>query len=242
MSREKLLATTFVDLADTLVTEFDAVDFLHTLAERTVDLLDADAAALILTDQRGHLQVVASTTHQARVLELLALQNSEGPCLDCFNTGEPVTNVDLHEVEAPWPRFRAAATEAGYRTTHVLPMRLRSEVIGALSLFCTTQSTLSADDRAIGQALADVATIGLLHERTVRQQELLAEQLQTALNSRVLIEQAKGALAERTGIEVDDAFAVMRNYSRQTRRPITNVALSVIDGSIDVAHLLQAER
>lgn len=242
MSREQLLATTFVELADTLVTEFDALDFLHTLVERTVELLEADAVGLIMDDQRGQLQVLATTTHEARVLELFALQNSEGPCLDCFNAGEAVANVDLEEAEARWPRFQVAATEAGYRSAHALPMRLRSQVIGAVSLFCVNQSSLSDDDLAIGQALADVATIGLLHERSVRQGELLAEQLQTALNSRVLIEQAKGALAERTGIEVEDAFAVMRNHSRQIRQPLTNVAASVIDGSIDVTHLLQGER
>ena len=237
MSREQLLSSVFVELADTLVTEFDALDLLHILTDRSVELLHADAAGLILGDQRGHLQVVASTSHTARLLELFELQNSEGPCLDCFTTGKPVVNLELADAKDRWPKFVAASTEAGYQSTHALPLRLRDHVIGAMNLFCVGKSTLSQDDIAVGQALADVATIGLLQERAVRQQELLAEQLQTALNSRILIEQAKGALAERAGVNVDEAFDVMRAFSRQERKPLTRVALAVIDGSITVAEL-----
>ena len=237
MSREQLLSRVFVELADTLVTEFDALDLLHILTDRSVELLHADAAGLILGDQRGHLQVVASTSHTARLLELFELQNSEGPCLDCFTTGQPVVNVDLLEAKERWPSFMIASTEAGYQSTHALPLRLRDHVIGAMNLFCLEKSTLSEDDIALGQALADVATIGLLQERAVRQQELLAEQLQTALNSRILIEQAKGALAERAGMDVDEAFDVMRAFSRKARRPLTGVALAVVNGSMTVREL-----
>lgn len=237
MTREQLLATTFVELADTLVAEFDALDFLHTLAERSVQMLSADAAGLILSDHRGNLQVLASTTHQARVIELLALQNSEGPCLDCYHSGQPVVNVGPEEAARRWPHFTASAAEVGYRSSHAVPMRLRDHIIGAVSLFCVEQTSLSENDVAIGQALADVATIGLVHERTIRQQEVLAEQLQTALNSRIIVEQAKGSLAERAGIEVDDAFAVMRDYSRRTRQPLSVVARSVINGSLAASEL-----
>src|SRR6185503_17833539 len=142
--------------------------------ERSVELLSADAAGLILADQHGQLQLMASTTEEARILELFVLQNSEGPCLDCYATGQPVVNIDLHEVEARWPLFRAATIEAGYRSTHALPMRLRGQMIGVLNLFCVQQVTLTEDELALGQALCDVATIGLLQERAMRQGEILA--------------------------------------------------------------------
>lgn len=235
MSREQRLAGVFVELADTLVADFDVIDFLHTLTERSVELLHADAAGLILVDLRGQLQVLASTTDQARVLELFELQNSEGPCLDCFRAGQPVVNVDLAEVEARWPRFQAATTAAGFRSVHALPLRLRGQVIGAMNLFCRNRSSLSDDDISVGQALTDVATIGLLQERTVRHSEIVAEQLQAALNSRILIEQAKGVLAERTGADVDQAFALLRAYARNNGTQLSAVAAAVISGSVTIA-------
>jgi GAF domain-containing protein len=179
--------------------------------------------------------VLASTTDQARVLELLELQDSGGPCLDCFTTGEPVVNIDLAEVQARWPRFQAATSAAGFRSVHALPLRLRGQVIGAMNLFCRDQSNLSDDDIAVGQALSDVATIGLLQERTVRHGEIVAEQLQGALNSRILIEQAKGVLAERAGIGVDEAFAVLRAYARRNGRHLSAVAAAVIEGPLDLS-------
>ncbi len=235
MSREQRLAGVFVELADTLVADFDVIEFLHTLTERSVELLQADAAGLILVDLHGQLQVLASTTDQARVLELFELQNSEGPCLDCFQTGQPVVNVDLAEVEARWPSFEAATTAAGFRSVHALPLRLRGQVIGAMNLFCQDRSRLSDDDVSVGQALADVATIGLLQERTVRHGEIVAEQLQAALNSRILIEQAKGVLAERSGVGVDEAFALLRAYARSNGSQLSAVAAAVISGSVTVA-------
>jgi GAF domain-containing protein len=235
MSREQRLAGVFVELADTLVADFDVIDFLHMLTERSVELLQADAAGLILVDSQGQLHVLASTTEQARVLELFELQASEGPCLDCFVTGQPVVNIDLAEVEARWPQFQAATIAAGFRSVHALPLRLRGQVIGAMNLFCRHQSSLSDDDIAVGQALSDVATIGLLQERTVRHGEIVAEQLQGALNSRILIEQAKGVLAERAGIGVDAAFAMLRAYARRNGRKLSAVAAAVIDGSLDAA-------
>jgi len=237
MTREKLLSRVFVELADALVAEFDALDLLHTLTERSVELLHADAAGIILADQRGHLQVVASTSQQARLLEIFELQSSEGPCLDCFNTGQPMVNIDLDEVVARWPKFTAAASTAGYRATHALPLRLRDQVIGAMNLVCIEPATLSEDDIHLGQALADIATIGLLQARAVSQQELLAEQLQSALNSRILLEQAKGALSERARVDVDEAFDMMRTYSRQTRRRLVEVATAVIVGTLTIEEL-----
>lgn len=240
MSREQVLARTFVDLADTLVDEFDAIDLLHTLTERSVNLLGADAASLILGDQRGDLQVAASTTPEAHMLDLFQVHTSEGPCFDCYNSGRPMVNIDLSEAADRWPRFRAASAEAGYRSTHSIPLRLRDQIIGALNLFCVDRSELDDDDVALGQALADVATIGLLQERVIRRQELLSEQLQTALNSRVLIEQAKGVLSERATLGVEDAFRLMREYSRRTRRPLSDIASDVVNGSIEPAQLTTA--
>lgn len=232
MTTEQRIARVFVELADTLVDEFDALDFLHILTERSIELLGAEAAGVILSDQHGRLQVVASTSDRSQDLELFELQSAEGPCLDCFNTGRMVANVDLASAETRWPQFTAASLEAGYRSVHALPLRLRDHVIGAMNLFCVDQSTLSADDLALGQALADVAAIGLLQERAIRESELIAEQLQTALNTRVLIEQAKGVLLARAGISIDEAFHLMRNHSRRHNRLLSEVALAVINGSI----------
>lgn len=241
MSREQQLTHAFVELADTLVDEFDALDFMHTLTERAVLLLDADAAGLIISDQRGALQVVASTSHEARVLEVFQVQNEEGgPCVECCRTGDPLVNLDVDEVADRWPQFRQACLTAGFGSSHALPMRLREQTIGALNLYCVERSVLSPDDVSLGQALADIATIGLMQERVIRQQEILSEQLQTALNSRVLIEQAKGALAERVGIDVDEAFNRLRAHARRTSQPLTRVAGGILDGTLD-AHLLVRE-
>ena len=232
MNTERRITQVFVELADTLVDEFDALDFLHTLTERSVELLNADAAGVILSDQHGRLQVAASTSNQAQVLELFGLQSAEGPCLDCLNTGLMIANVDLAQAETRWPRFTEASLRAGYRSTHAIPLRLRDHVIGAMNLFCLNQSTLREEDLALAQALADVAAIGLLQERAVRESQLIAEQLQTALNSRVIIEQAKGVLLARSGISIDDAFQLMRAHSRRNNQRLSDVAIAVINGSL----------
>ncbi len=237
MKTEQRLAEIFVELADTLVAEFDALDFLGTLTERSVELLHADAAGVILSDQHGRLQVVASTSNRAQDLELFELQSEEGPCLDCFNNGHVVANVDLVEAQARWPRFSAASLELGYQSTHAVPLRLRDQVIGAMNLFCTDQRELSRDDLALAQALADVATIGLLQERAVREADLLAEQLQTALNSRVLIEQAKGVMMAKSSVDVDEAFRMMRDHSRKNQLALRDVAASILDGTLSPEHM-----
>jgi GAF domain-containing protein len=233
MNRQTRLAEVFVELADTLVEQFDVIEFLQMLAERSVELLEADASGLMLADERGSLQLVASTTEKMRVLELFELQLQEGPCYDCWTTGQPVTNVALAAALDRWPRFTVAAIEAGYGSTHALPMRLRGRVIGALNLFHTAEQPMLADDLALGQAMADVATIGLLHERTLQVQTTLSEQLQTALHSRVLIEQAKGVLSARAGVGIDAAFLQMRGHARRNGVLLTEVAQAVVDGRID---------
>jgi GAF domain-containing protein len=232
MKTEQRLTQIFVELADTLVDEFDALDFLHTLTERSVELLKVDSAGVILSDQHGHLQVIASTSSRAQDLELFELQSDEGPCLDCFNSGQVVANIEASAAAERWPQFSAAFTQAGYQSAHAVPLRLRSQVIGAMNLFCTDRTTLDADDLALAQALADVATIGLLQERAIHESDLIAEQLQTALNSRILIEQAKGVLHGLTSVTVDEAFRLMREHSRRHQAPLRDVATQVIEGRI----------
>jgi ANTAR domain/GAF domain len=233
-NREQLLASTFVELADTLVADFDVVDFLHGLADRCVRLLGVDAAGLMLTDQRGSLRVVASSSEQARLVELFQLQHDQGPCLECFQTGLPVSEADLAAAGPRWPAFAPAALGAGFAAVQALPMRLRDDVIGAMNLFMKTPGQLDETGLRVGQALADVATIGLLQERNFRHQEVLAEQLQGALNSRVAIEQAKGMLAERLHLDMERAFELLRGQARAQNRRLAALAVAVADGSEDV--------
>ena len=242
MARERRLAQVFVELADTLVEEFDVVDFLQTLTERCVELVDTDAAGLMLDDQRGTLQVVAYTDESARLLELFELQKEEGPCLDCFATGRVIPNIDLAASADRWPVFTAAARDLGFATCHAVPLRLRRQVIGALNLFTVGTDRLSDDQLAVAQGLADIATIGLLHERTVHDQFVLSEQLQTALHSRILIEQAKGVMSARAGVSVEEAFRLMRTHARRTGNNLTAVADGVVGGSIDMGQLLPSPR
>jgi transcriptional regulator with GAF, ATPase, and Fis domain len=242
VGREQRLVHVFVELADTLVEEFDVVDFLQTLTERCVELVDADAAGLMLDDQRGTLQPVAYTDESARLLELFELQRGEGPCLDCFATGQRIVDIDLTAATDRWPVFAEAARGLGFVTCHALPLRLRSQVIGALNLFSARPDTLSADHLAVAQGLADIATIGLLHERAARDQVAVSEQLQTALQSRILIEQAKGVLSARAGTSVEGAFRLMRAHARRTGNLLTTVAEGVVSGAIDAGQLQPAPR
>ncbi len=227
----QLLADTFVELTDTMVADFDVIDFLHVLTDRSVELLDVSAAGLLLADPRGELRVLAASSEAARVLELFQLQNDQGPCLDCFRGGLPVAAADLGAEAHRWPRFAAAAEAAGFAAVQALPMRLRDQVIGALNLFRAEPGAFDAADVRIGQALADVATISLLHERGVRQSDTLNEQLQAALNSRVIIEQAKGKLAERLGLDMQQAFSLLRDYARDRNRRLAEVALGFVEGT-----------
>jgi GAF domain-containing protein len=227
----ELLSDTFVDLPDTLVTGFDVIDFLHLLTDRSTRLLDASAAGVVLADPRGQMRVAAASSEAAGLVELFQIQNDQGPCLDCFRTAAPVTAADLTSPGQPWPRFAAAATAAGFRAVEALPMRLRDEVIGALNLFGTVPGAFTPATLRVAQALADVATIGLLQERSLRRSETLAEQLQSALNSRVIIEQAKGKLAERNGVDMDQAFRLLRDHARQTNLRLTDVARDFVDST-----------
>lgn len=234
---DRRVAQTFVELADTLVLGFDTIDFLHTLTERCVELLEVDAAGILLVDQRGALNLVAASTEQARLLELFQLQDEEGPCLDCFATGAPVACADLNEEPQRWPRFAAVAREQGFAAVHAVPMRLREQVIGALNLFRTSAGDIPAEATALAQSLANVATISILQVRALRHSEMVAEQLQTALNSRIVIEQAKGILTERLQIGIAEAFSLMRRYARDNNEFLSDVAQQVIARSSAVAGL-----
>ncbi len=231
------LAQTFVELADTLVAGYDLMEFLQMLTDRCVELLEVDAAGLLLTDSRGALRLVAASTEHARVVELFQIQNDEGPCLDCYRSGQPVIVSDIRSggTAARWPRFAAAMQEMGYAGVHAIPMRLRDQVIGTLNLFRTKPDGLDPAVVVAATALVDVATIGILQERAVRQQEVMAGQLQLALNSRVLIEQAKGILAERLQVTPDEAFVLLRRYARDHNLPLTGLAGDVIRGTAPIA-------
>jgi transcriptional regulator with GAF, ATPase, and Fis domain len=226
----QLLSETFVELTDTMVADFDVIDFLHVLTSRSAQLLDVSAAGLLLAGPRGELRVVAASSEAARLLELFQLQSDEGPCLDCFRSGRPVTATGLG-ADQRWPRFAAAAGEAGFTAVQALPMRLREQVIGALNLFRAAPGPFDPASVRIGQALADVATIGLLHERSMRRSDILNEQLQTALNSRVVIEQAKGKLAERLGVDMNQAFTLLRDQARNRNQRLSDLARHFVDGT-----------
>jgi transcriptional regulator with GAF, ATPase, and Fis domain len=237
-TRERALAEAFVSLADTLVAGYDVIELLARLSSDCVALLPVDAAGLLLSDQRGALQVVSSSTEQAHLMDLFQVQAQEGPCLDCFRSSRRITAPDLSR-EGRWPQFTVRAQQAGYGAVHALPLRLRSETIGALNLFSSRPVALSLEDLRIGQALADVATIGILQERAIRHRDVLAEQLQAALNSRVIIEQAKGILAERCRVDLSEAFALLRSHARATGRRLSDLARDVATGTTTVDALLR---
>jgi transcriptional regulator with GAF, ATPase, and Fis domain len=228
---QQLLAKTFVELADNLVADFDLIDFLCLLTDRCVGILDASAAGVLLADQDGKLRLMAASDEQVRLLELFQLQNDEGPCLECFRTNTPVVVHDLTREIDRWPRFVTAAHRSGFGAVQALPMRLRAETVGALNLFRAAPGPFDPAATLIAQALADVATISLLQQRTTQRSTMLNEQLQTALNSRVLIEQAKGKLAERQGIGMEQSFRALRGYARAHNRRLADVARALIDDS-----------
>jgi hypothetical protein len=237
---EPALGEALVDLADTLVDDYDVIALLDRLTEYSARLLPVDAAGLVLSDQHGHLRVVSSSTEQVRVVELFQLEADEGPCLEAFRTRQAIAAPDLSENTDQWPRFAAHAMQEGFHSVHALPMRLRTETIGALNLFRGKPGPLSGADLRIGQALADMATIGILHEQNIRRADVLAQQLQNALNSRVIIEQAKGVLAGRSQLDMAQAFALLRSHARNTNQRLHDLALTVIEDSAFADRLVHA--
>jgi GAF domain-containing protein len=223
------LATLFVEVADTLVDEFDVVEFLQMLTRRVADLFDTGEVGLMLADHRDRLTFMAASDETARLMELFQLQYDDGPCLDAFRTARPVTNVNLAAARGKWPEFAPRAAQAGFQSVHAFPLRLRKEVIGAMGVFGSA-TELDEADTLIVQSLADVAVIGLLQERAIRRGEVLTGQLQGALNSRVVIEQAKGVVAQARGVSPDDAFKLVREFARRNNQRLSAVADSIVTG------------
>jgi hypothetical protein len=226
--REGEVINAFVSLAGALATGYDVVDLLNKLTAESARLLDVASAGLLLADGFGVLHVVAASSEDTRQLELFQLQRDEGPCLDCYRSGEPISVPNLAEAVDRWPQFVAGAQIAGFASLHALPMRLRDNYLGALGLFGNTVGALNDKDLALGQALADVASIALVQEKVAADKTLVTEQLQTALNSRVVIEQAKGVIAQIGQLDMADAFAILRGYSRDHNVRLTDLARTVV--------------
>ncbi len=233
------VAEVFVEVSDTLVDDFDLIEFLSMVTSHASQLALGSAAGLLLADHNGRLQLMAASSEAVRAVEIFQAQTTEGPCQDCFRLGQPVVNADLTSASIPWPQFAAMAVGAGFRSVHAFPLRLRRQVIGALNIFGDDSREMHPEDVRVVQALADVATIGLLQERAIRRNELLTEQLQTALNSRVGIEQAKGAIAQIRGCTPEEAFTLMRDWARRHRQRLGDVAAGVLNNSEDYPELTQ---
>jgi len=239
-NREREVTQAFVSLASALVTGYDVVDLLDGLTAECARLLDIASAGLLLADRFGVLHVLAASTEHTRQLELFQLQRHEGPCLDCYRTGQPVTVTDLSAESARWPQFTAAASIAGFVSVHALPMHLGDNVLGALGLFGTSVGALNQDDLTLGQALADVASVALVQDSATHDTGVVNEHLQRALTNRVIIEQAKGVLAQHGGLEMAETFAVLRRYSRDHEQRLADVARAVTSRVLPAQDLLDA--
>lgn len=233
-SRAERVSAAFVKITDTLVADYDVLDLLHALVESSVELLDAAAAGLLLAGLHGELQVVASTSERSQLVEILQLEAGSGPCVESYRTGTMVVVEDIKALSGRWPEFQAAALSQGFRSVHAIPMRVHGKTIGAMGLFGEQPGGLSREDSAIGQALADVATISILQERTLRESALVNEQLQRALNSRVLIEQAKGVIAYTVGVNMEEAFRRLRTFARANNQSLHDTASQVIDRTLNL--------
>ena len=237
MAREELIGRTFVELADTLVEDYDVIEFLHLLAERCVQLLGVTEAGVVLFDAHGRLRPLASSSERMQLVELIEVRTDDGPCLDCCRDGRPVREDDLEGATGRWPQFAPAALDAGFRSTYAVPMRLREERIGALNLFADRVNGLTEQDQALGQAMADVATIGILHERVLHERAVVSGQLQTALNSRIAVEQAKGLVAEQADLDTGEAFELLRGHARHHNRRLRDVVAEVINRDLSADQL-----
>jgi GAF domain-containing protein len=236
VASQDVLTRTLVELADNLVDQFDVVDLLTLLTDRCVEAFDvSDAGLMLAAPMGGELRVMASSSVAMRDLEVYEVQASEGPCLDCYNTGEPVVNQDLEAGVARWPRFAPAALASGFRSVSALPMRLRGTTIGALNLFQAESASMSDSDLSGARAFADVATIAILQHQAADDARTLNEQLNHALNSRIVLEQAKGMLAERANLSVDEAFAWLRHHARSHNLRLVDLARGFLNGDVPLS-------
>ncbi|GAB3431656.1 ANTAR domain-containing protein [Flindersiella endophytica] len=237
VERELTVCRTFVRLADTTAPDFDLEDFLDTLAQNCAQLLGVGGAGIVLADHDGDSGRAAGSTHHLRELAGLELAGSDGPSIDCYQSGLPVQwNALDPSHHGRWQQFVAAARKGGYQAAHALPMRYGDSQIGALTLLVEDSAGIDQRTAELGQALTDVATIAILQHRLIRQQEVLVEQLQTALDSRIVIEQAKGILAERHRISVTEAFGILRGHARRNRQKLSKIAQGVIDRTVEISH------
>jgi GAF domain-containing protein len=232
-TRERRLTLAFVTLADTLVAGYDVVDLLQSLVDTAANLLDASAAGLVLADEFGELSVVASTSENENLVELMQPASGDGPSVECYQTGATVVIPNI-AVTTRWHEFPRLASAQGFQSVHVVPLRLRGTVIGALTLFRNEPGVLTVEDASVAQGLADVATIGILHERAIRESDVAQQQLQRALDSRVIIEQAKGVIAQTRSVDMDTAFRALRDYSRNRGLNLRDVAELVVKRSITI--------
>jgi GAF domain-containing protein len=240
-TREALVTRAFVQLVDSIVDPFDVIDLLTMLTHRTVEILGAAEAGILLADSDGYLRVMAASSEQVELLELFQLQNDEGPCRDCYTAGRPIIAADLR-AESRWPRFAPESVDAGFPSLCALPLRHKDLVLGSLNLFMAHPVGLSEPDVALAQALADVASIAIVQDAATRQAAVREEQLQHALDSRVAIEQAKGMIAERAHVDMQEAFSRLRIFARSTNRGLTEVALALVSGSSDIEAVIMRKR
>lgn len=225
---DSLVSAAFIEIADFLVGPYDSIDVLRTLVDHCVTLLDVTAAGIVLADQFGALQVLASTSEESQHVELLQHRAGAGPCVDAYRYGKVVTLSDIEAEGDRFPAFQSAALSQGFHSVHAIPMRVRPKTIGALNLFRTDTGSLSVADAKIAQALADLATISILHARNLQEEAVMKEQVARALGSRVLIEQAKGIIAQRDSIDMDEAFKILRAYSREHDQTLHMSAAQII--------------
>jgi GAF domain-containing protein len=240
-TRQTLTATTFVEIVDTLVGDFDVIEVLTVLTSRCIELLDAAAAGILLADSTGQLRVIGASTEQVQLLELFQIQNDEGPCLDCYHSGVVVSHAHL-DGESPWPQFAAECVLAGFPSVCAIPLRLKTVVLGCLNLFMARPVSLSDTEIALAQALGDVASIAIIQDQAIRDAAIREGHLQHALTSRIAIEQAKGMIAERYRIDMDEAFSRLRSYARSKNLRLTGVAEALVMGTLDVDAVGPARR
>lgn len=233
MSREQRINEAFVKVADTLMNSYDVVDLLATLVDECVDLLDIEAGGLLIADDAGDLQLIASSSEDAEFVEVMQLAAGAGPCVECYETGESLSVGDIGTAEK-WPEFREEALQRGFLSVHAVPMRVRGELIGAMNLLGAQKGEMSERDARLAQALADVSVIGILQERSLREPRMIKDQVQFALDTRVVVEQAKGVLAQKRSVGMNEAFQMLRGHARENKMPLRSVAEKVIDRSIDV--------